>query len=114
MSVWRTNLGGMLGAGVYFAESAGRSDQYVRGAGPEYQMLVYRVLLGDPECVGEWQRGRRREGCREAGCSSAVCAHPRHDSLIYQRPRKYREFVIYNGALCYPELIVTYRRELLE
>ena len=67
------NLGGMLGAGVYFAESAGKSDQYVR-----------RV----PHAAG--RLGARRR----------VAA-----------PRKYREFVIYNGAPRYPELIVQYRRQ---
>ena len=54
----------------------------------------------------------RRAPCREPGCRDPRCAHPRHGSVLCDRGgRTFREFVVYDRAQCYPEVVVRYRRE---
>ena len=75
-----------------------------------FTMLVCRVSLGTPAVLrANFAQGR--PPCRQAGCGSAVCAHPRHDSVLADVPAmRFREFVVFERAQCYPELVVRYRR----
>jgi hypothetical protein len=117
-----SRLNGMLGAGVYFAESASKSDQYVaaqQAAGDECTMLLCRVALGRACEAGAGDvQGRafanvRRAPCVNPACSrNARCAHARHGSVVCDRGGgTFREFVVYDRAQCYPEVVVRYRRE---
>ncbi|KAL4714330.1 hypothetical protein ACJJTC_009682 [Scirpophaga incertulas] len=106
-------IGGMFGAGIYFAEHSSKSNQYVYGFGggtgcPAHkdrscylchrQMLLCRVTLG-----------------RAFQLSSAMkMAHapPGHHSVL-GRPTTgglcYPEHVVYRGEQAYPEYLITYQ-----
>ena len=106
-------IGGMFGAGVYFAENSSKSNQYVFGIGGgdgctehrdkscyicNRQLLFCRVTLGKPYVI--------TSACRMAH------APPGHHSVI-GRPSvcglAFTEYVIYRGEQAYPEFLITYR-----
>lgn len=106
-------IGGMFGAGIYFAENSSKSNQYVYGiAGgngcPTHKdkscyvcarkMILCRVTLGKP--VEQFTAIR------------IAHAPPGHHSVI-GRPSvgglNYPEYVIYRGEQAYPEFLVTYK-----
>ena len=106
-------IGGMFGAGVYFAENSSKSNQYVFGIGGgdgctehkdkscytcERQLLFCRVSLGKPYVI--------KSACRMAH------SPPGHHSVV-GRPSScglaYTEYVIYRGEQAYPEFRITYR-----
>lgn len=106
-------IGGMFGAGIYFAEHSSKSNQYVYGIGggngcPEHKnrscytclrkLLLCRVVLGKP--VEQYTAVR------------IAHAPPGHHSVI-GRPSagglNYPEYVIYRGEQAYPEYIITFR-----
>ncbi|XP_020907547.1 poly [ADP-ribose] polymerase tankyrase-2 [Exaiptasia diaphana] len=106
-------IGGMFGAGIYFAENSSKSNQYVYGIGGgqgcpqhkdrscyscERQLLLCRVALGKPFYQ----------------FSAVKMAHspPGHHSVI-GRPSSgglsFAEYVIYRGEQAYPEYLITYK-----
>ncbi|XP_072943225.1 poly [ADP-ribose] polymerase tankyrase [Epargyreus clarus] len=106
-------IGGMFGAGIYFAEHSSKSNQYVYGFGggsgcPAHkdrscylchrQMLLCRVTLGRAFPLA----------------SAAKMAHapPGHHSVA-GRPTSgglcYPEYVVYRGEQAYPEYLITYQ-----
>ncbi|KAL8570312.1 hypothetical protein ACOMHN_011333 [Nucella lapillus] len=111
------NEGAMLGRGVYASESATKADQYTddrtnRSSGNK-TMILMRVLLGEafinksgnptkysrPPCKRCYQD--RCSKCQGAGF---------FDSVIDDAGRNFREFVIYDRCMCYPEYFITYQR----
>lgn len=80
-------------------------------------MFICRVCLGTPYRTGKPQQELRRPPCLLE--DTTACAHPRFDSLIGLKSsdsqksflQKYREFIVYDRNQCYPEFLVTYRRE---
>ncbi|KAI6653202.1 glutaminase kidney isoform, mitochondrial isoform 1 precursor [Oopsacas minuta] len=106
-------IGGMFGAGVYFAENSSKSNQYVFGIGGgdgcsehkdkscyicERQLLFCRVTLGKPYVI--------TSACRMAH------SPPGHHSVV-GRPSAcglaFTEYVIYRGEQAYPEFRITYK-----
>ena len=106
-------IGGMFGAGVYFAENSSKSNQYVFGIGGgdgctehkdkscyicERQVLFCRVTLGKPYVI--------TSACRMAH------SPPGHHSVV-GRPSvcglAFTEYVIYRGEQAYPEFMITYK-----
>ena len=106
-------IGGMFGAGVYFAENSSKSNQYVFGIGGgdgcsehkdkscyvcERQILFCRVTLGKPYVI--------TSACRMAH------SPPGHHSVV-GRPSVcglvFTEYVIYRGEQAYPEFRITYK-----
>ena len=106
-------IGGMFGAGIYFAEHSSKSNQYVYGIGGgtgctlhrdkscyvcHRQMLVCRVALGKPFIQ----------------LSAVKMAHapPGHHSVIGKPSSgglNFPEYVVYRGEQAYPEFLVTYQ-----
>jgi tankyrase len=105
-------IGGMFGAGIYFAEHSSKSNQYVYGIGggngcPQHKdrscyscprkLLLCRVTLGKP--VEQYTAIR------------IAHAPPGHHSVI-GRPSagglNYPEYVIYRGEQAYPEYLITF------
>jgi len=105
-------IGGMFGAGIYFAENSSKSNQYVYGMGggvgcPAHkdkscyickrQMLLCRVALG--------------KSFFHFSALKLAHAPPGHHSII-GRPSggglTYPEYVVYRGEQSYPEYLVTY------
>ncbi|KAK7463981.1 hypothetical protein BaRGS_00038021 [Batillaria attramentaria] len=106
-------IGGMFGAGIYFAENSSKSNQYVYGIGggtgcPIHkdrscyictrQLLLCRVTLG--------------KSFLQFSAMKMAHAPPGHHSVT-GRPSQgglnYTEYVIYRGEQAYPEFLITFK-----
>ncbi|XP_078717480.1 poly [ADP-ribose] polymerase tankyrase-2-like isoform X1 [Lampetra fluviatilis] len=106
-------IGGMFGAGIYFAENSSKSNQYVYGIGGgtgcpvhkdrscyicQRQMLFCRVTLG--------------KSFLQFSAMKMAHSPPGHHSVI-GRPSvnglAFAEYVIYRGEQAYPEYLITYQ-----
>jgi hypothetical protein len=89
--------GGLFGKGLYFADAAAKSNGYSHAnSSGEKIMMLCRVILGKTLQVA----GTDRHGeDRIAGTD--------YDSL--QGKTNYREFLVYDNALVYPEYIMFYK-----
>lgn len=106
-------IGGMFGAGIYFAEHSSKSNQYVYGIGggigcPQHkdkscyvcarQLLLCRVALG--------------KSFLQFSAMKMAHAPPGHHSVI-GRPSAgglhFPEYVVYRGEQAYPEYLITYQ-----
>uniref|UniRef100_A0A5K3ET97 Poly [ADP-ribose] polymerase n=2 Tax=Mesocestoides corti TaxID=53468 RepID=A0A5K3ET97_MESCO len=105
-------IGGMFGAGIYFAENSSKSNQYVYGIGggsgcPSHksrscyvcprQMLLCRVALG--------------RSFIQFNAMKVAHAPPGHHSVVGLPSAgglNYAEYVIYRGEQAYPEYRITY------
>lgn len=105
-------IGGMFGAGIYFAEDSSKSNQYVYGMGGgtgctlhhdkscytcERQMLLCLVTLGRP--------------CVYTAAQRTPHAPPGHDSVVGEPTSgglTYREYAIYRGEQAYPQYLIRY------
>ncbi|XP_067936599.1 poly [ADP-ribose] polymerase tankyrase-1-like isoform X2 [Watersipora subatra] len=108
-------MGGMFGAGIYFAENSSKSNQYVYGIGGGTGCPAHR----DKSC---YQCHRHLILCRVTlGKSFLVfsaikMAHspPGHHSVT-GRPSvgglAFAEYVVYRGEQAYPEYLITYQIE---
>uniref|UniRef100_A0A6P6XRZ9 Poly [ADP-ribose] polymerase n=1 Tax=Dermatophagoides pteronyssinus TaxID=6956 RepID=A0A6P6XRZ9_DERPT len=106
-------IGGMFGAGIYFAENSSKSNQYVYGICGGSGCPMHK----DRSC---YQCKRQMLLCRTAlgksffQFSALKMAHapPGHHSII-GRPSggglSFPEYVIYRGEQAYPEYIITYQ-----
>ncbi|KAF7232320.1 hypothetical protein EG68_05324 [Paragonimus skrjabini miyazakii] len=105
-------IGGMFGAGIYFAENSSKSNQYVYGIGGgtgcqahksrscyvcPRQLLLCRVALG--------------RSFIQFNAMKVAHAPPGHHSIV-GRPStgglNFAEYVIYRGEQAYPEYLITY------
>ena len=102
--------GSAYGAGIYFAESPSKSDQYAGNASQATHWLVLaRVTLGSSHrTTSSLGGGVRRAPCIEG--ETGNCAHARHDSVRAEASSRFREFVVYDRAQTYPEYLIEYRR----
>jgi hypothetical protein len=116
------SLRGLFGAGIYLAENSSKSDEYCTPSDSgSYFMFLVRATLGTPHLALSPMNNLRRPPCREGGhtdLDGQPCAHPRADSVLAPTKsthpnahlQKYREFVIYDRAQCYPEFLIEYKR----
>ncbi|XP_005112055.1 uncharacterized protein LOC101851461 [Aplysia californica] len=120
----RVSNPGMLGRATYFAENPTKSDQYadVKGSrspvGTKLKMILARVLLGDTFLCGKdfvtnAKRGPTlvRPPCKACFKTLCRCRNKKHFDSVMGQGWLFREFVIYDGDVCYPEYIITYVRE---
>jgi serine/threonine protein kinase len=103
--------GAMFGRGVYFAESASKSDQYVsQSAGGKLTMVLARVCLGRCKVV-DCSRNKAPFLPEVEGRSTAAVPLY-YDSILAEVPgTRFREIVVGKDSSSYPELIVEYERE---
>ena len=100
-------LGGLSGAGNYFAEDIEKSMGYVSGGGPdpntgEYCMLLCRVILGEPHQISNhFGANRRLPPAKNANGE-------RYDSVVVHPPGAHREFIVYDGDQTYPEFMIRF------
>jgi len=106
-------IGGMFGAGIYFAEHSSKSNQYVYGIGggtgcPQHkdrscyqcqrQLLLCRVALG--------------KSFLQFSAMKMAHSPPGHHSVV-GRPSvgglSFPEYVVYRGEQAYPEYLITYQ-----
>ncbi|XP_026743919.1 tankyrase isoform X2 [Trichoplusia ni] len=106
-------IGGMFGAGIYFAEHSSKSNQYVYGFGggsgcPAHkdrscylchrQMLLCRVTLGRAfQVLSAMKMAHAPPG------HHSVAGRPSQGGLCYP------EYVVYRGEQAYPEYLITYQ-----
>nr|XP_046916564.1 LOW QUALITY PROTEIN: poly [ADP-ribose] polymerase tankyrase-2-like [Dermatophagoides farinae] len=106
-------IGGMFGAGIYFAENSSKSNQYVYGicGGSGCPMHKDRSCY---QCKRQMLLCRTILGKSFFQFSALKIAHapPGHHSII-GRPSggglSFPEYVIYRGEQAYPEYIITYQ-----
>ncbi|CAG4948307.1 unnamed protein product [Parnassius apollo] len=106
-------IGGMFGAGIYFAEHSSKSNQYVYGFGggsgcPTHkdrscylchrQMLLCRVTLGRA-----FQLASAMKMAHAPPGHHSVAGRPSHGGLCFP------EYVVYRGEQAYPEYLITYQ-----
>merc|ERR1712216_742554 len=101
----RANPSGLFGAGVYFAESISKADEYVEGArenGRElFPLLLCRVCLGNVYYCDIRRPDRR---ALEDGCLNG-----RWHSVLGDRKKTsktFREFIIYDNLQAFPAYII--------
>lgn len=106
-------IGGMFGAGIYFAENSSKSNQYVYGIGggtgcPMHKdrscYICTRQLLLCRVCLGK--------SFLQFSAIRMAHAPPGHHSVI-GRPSSgglsYPEYVVYRGEQAYPEYLVSFQ-----
>jgi len=106
----RANPSGLFGAGVYFAESVSKSDEYVRGGmigGREvFPLLLCRVCLGYVYYCDERRPDRRQ--------LERNCIEKEWHSVLGDRVKTsgtFREFIIYDSLQAFPAYIIYYARK---
>ena len=83
-----------------------------RSSGEELTMILMRVLLGEPFLHTEQNPSPfKRPPCMSCCKQQCSCdASPLFDSIIDDSIRIFREFVVYDRNVCYPEYFITYKR----
>eukprot|EP00440_Ansanella_granifera_P041339 gb/GFBE01044830.1/.p1 GENE.gb/GFBE01044830.1/~~gb/GFBE01044830.1/.p1 ORF type:complete len:1240 (+),score=339.42 gb/GFBE01044830.1/:1-3720(+) len=101
---------GLFGAGLYFAESSSKSDEYVKGdAKGWYPMILCRVTLGRINYCSN------KDPVTDPGRDKleSSCIGGEFHSVLGDRMKArgtYREFVVYDHYQVYPHFIVWYSR----
>lgn len=106
-----TGAGSMYGKGLYFAECSSKSDEYAKDETSgvykdQFSLLLCRVVLGEQLILtagGEAVHTMISESIKSEA----------YDSIMGDREASvgtYREFVIYEDSLAYPEYLVFYKR----
>lgn len=101
-------FGSMFGAGLYFAESSLKADEYAQADDRGLcAMLLSRVVLGAVNYVDDLDPSTRAKELQES------CMSGTYDSIIGDREKvrkTFREFVVFDSHQVYPEYIISYRR----
>ncbi|XP_045203469.2 uncharacterized protein LOC123556646 isoform X2 [Mercenaria mercenaria] len=115
----------MFGPGIYGAECSTKADQYAdektarrAGQGIPRNMFLIRMVLGNSYLCNDLNPPKYRRppctSCYKDDCKDTK--HARHkyghmfDSVVADNGKLFREFVVYDNALCYPEYLITYER----
>ncbi|CAE7792112.1 KCNB2 [Symbiodinium sp. CCMP2456] len=104
------------GAGTYFAECSSKSDEYARDDAEGihqglYCLLLCRVLLGEPLHL---TAGGDQVGPLVRAALDSDLLLGKYDSVLGDRRASvgtYREFIVYDDYMAYPEYIVVYTRQ---
>jgi serine/threonine protein kinase len=105
--------GAAFGRGVYFAESASKSDQYVKAlsAGCALTLVLARVCLGRCQVVPDGHGRRDAPFLPEVEGRSTPEVPLYYDSILTEVPgMRFREIVVGRDTAAYPELLVEYER----
>jgi len=82
-------------------------------------MFVGRAVLGTHYQTAVGMPGNVRPPCvhghgaqKPSDGGFVGCAHPRADSVVYNNlaAGKFREFIVYENAMAYPEYLIQYER----
>eukprot|EP00428_Durinskia_dybowskii_P077270 CAMPEP_0170354930 /NCGR_PEP_ID=MMETSP0117_2-20130122/374_1 /TAXON_ID=400756 /ORGANISM="Durinskia baltica, Strain CSIRO CS-38" /LENGTH=441 /DNA_ID=CAMNT_0010608939 /DNA_START=10 /DNA_END=1332 /DNA_ORIENTATION=+ len=103
-----SHAGTYFGNGCYFAESSSKSDEYAR-EGSDLLAGVYALLLCRVTCGSLFRTTQPDENAIQTALRSG-----KYDAVLGDREASvgtYREFVIYEEDLAYPEYVVLYERK---
>nr|CAG4718951.1 unnamed protein product [Naegleria fowleri] len=107
-----SNLSGLFGAGIYFAEYCSKSDQYCTpDSNNDYSMFFSRVVLGRQiyNAGASSNLGNQRRPPQIPNTNGRV-----YDSVIGRSNASsgsYAEFIVYDKNQCYPEFLIKYKRQ---
>lgn len=112
LSLSGSNVGTMLGNGLYFAEASSKSDEYAEDPEDDdsiyqgmYATLICRVVMGTTHVdVDRFPNPNRLTASVQRG---------QFHSVIGDREKvrgTFREFVVFDSDQVYPEFVVIYRR----
>ena len=78
----------------------------------ELTMILMRMLLGEPFLHTDKNPSSfKRPPCMKCCKRTCSCTDSRlFDSIIDDSNRIFREFVVYEQNVCYPEYLITYKR----
>lgn len=105
------SMGGLYGAGIYFAENSCKAHQYAQRGRPndqgEYVMFYSRVLLGNAQQVHAQFQGRRPDLIPGQNGET-------YDSVLAGTQARggqqaHREYVVFDRCQVYPEFIIYYQ-----
>lgn len=102
-----SHAGTYFGNGCYFAESSSKSDEYAR-EGDDLLAGIYALLLCRVSCGSLFRTTQPDETAIQNALRSGE-----YDAVLGDREASvgtYREFVIYEEDLAYPEYVVLYER----
>lgn len=102
-----SHAGTYFGNGCYFAESSSKSDEYAR-EGEDLLVGIYALLLCRVVCGSLFRTTQPDEPAIQHALRSGD-----YDAVLGDREASvgtYREFVIYEEDLAYPEYVVLYER----
>ena len=105
------HFGALFGKGVYFAETASKSDIYTSpDASDERCMFLSRVCLGETYNTRQAMRNIWKPPMRDdkRGLYNSVRAMKQSDGGCVE----YLEYIIYKGAQAYPEYLIMYEHSL--
>jgi hypothetical protein len=105
------NLGGLYGAGSYFADAACKSNQYAdeTNAQGERCMLYCRVTMGEA-----FKTDTLHTNARRAPDNPSTPGRP-YDSIFAEKDvgnsgtQSHNEYVVFRSQQCYPEYIIWYK-----
>ena len=101
------SLDGNFGSGCYFSDDVRKAIQYCTPdeSGVSYVFLG-RVCLGCPHYMKE---GQNMKGVRRA--PTGKTSGRVYDSVIGCVDSRYQEYVVYDKAQCYPELLIAFQKK---
>lgn len=103
-----SRAGTYFGRGCYFAECSSKADEYAK-EGEHILAGVYALLLCRVTCGSVFRTDRPDDKAIDAALDSSE-----YDSVLGDREASvgtYREFVVYDEELAYPEFVVLYERK---
>jgi hypothetical protein len=104
------NLGGLYGAGSYFADYSCKSNQYT-GRDTSRTFLICRVLMGWPFCTNTTHNDSARPTRRPPENTNG---RPRYHSIFAQSgvanngSQLHNEYIVFKGDQVYPDFLVTF------
>ncbi|KAK3099435.1 hypothetical protein FSP39_004314 [Pinctada imbricata] len=109
----RLAASGRVGAGVYGAEVASKSAQYV---GPDQRghcfMFIIRMCMGDVY-VTQTGGGYRRAPCKTCFSDKCIKHYDLYDSIMADGAAfADREFLVYDKNQCYPEYLIEFSSQM--
>ncbi|XP_053400876.1 poly [ADP-ribose] polymerase tankyrase-like [Mercenaria mercenaria] len=103
----------VLGPVIYMAESSTKADQYADDISKRQreglQMFLVRACLGEACTLTEARKLKRPPCCMKCFEDDSCDNENRYDSVVLDQ-FIFREFVVYESSLVYPEYLITYDR----
>lgn len=110
VSMAGSNAGALYGPGVYFGENSSKSDEYAADESTGIYKNLYAMLLCRVTC-GRMLVTEEEKPDKDKLVSK--CKSEYHSVLGDRAKAKgtYRELIVYNNDMAYPEYVIIYRRE---
>jgi hypothetical protein len=108
-----SHAGSLYGPGIYFGENSSKSDEYASDDASGIYKGLYAMLLCRVTC-GRMFYTSDVAPEKQMLVEKCTSADARFHSVLGDREKArgtYREFVLFNNDLAYPEYIIIYRRE---